>query len=175
MWFKGLLVAACLCLSTVPVSAATYVGTLQQGFNLIDLGKAFGRSIRANIMFSAPVDASIERKYYISIDTYDRKTGTFDHRSDYRSDGYSELNTRSLVTSFVGFDRRYYRNFVYTKTLDSSFQLFATAPAAVDYIARISASGVPEPSTWALMILGIGLAGVALRRNRIRLAPSCRV
>lgn len=33
-------------------------------------------------------------------------------------------------------------------------------------ISSISFSVVPEPSTWALMILGIGLAGVALRKRR---------
>jgi PEP-CTERM motif-containing protein len=31
---------------------------------------------------------------------------------------------------------------------------------------RISAVGVPEPSTWALMILGFGAAGAVLRRRR---------
>lgn len=30
----------------------------------------------------------------------------------------------------------------------------------------VSISAVPEPSTWAMMILGIGLAGAALRRRR---------
>jgi hypothetical protein len=31
-------------------------------------------------------------------------------------------------------------------------------------------SGVPEPATWAMMILGIGLAGAAMRRKRSALA-----
>lgn len=30
--------------------------------------------------------------------------------------------------------------------------------------------GVPEPTSWALMILGFGLAGGALRRRRTALA-----
>ena len=32
------------------------------------------------------------------------------------------------------------------------------------------AGGVPEPTTWALMLGGFGLAGVALRRRRVALA-----
>ncbi len=32
------------------------------------------------------------------------------------------------------------------------------------------ATGVPEPTTWALMLSGFGLAGVALRRRRVALA-----
>lgn len=43
-----------------------------------------------------------------------------------------------------------------------------TSPgASVDY--KLSTSGVPEPSTWALMILGLGAIGVAMRK-RLRLS-----
>ncbi len=40
--------------------------------------------------------------------------------------------------------------------------------AGYDYAARVS-NGVPEPTTWALMILGFGGAGEALRRRRLAL------
>lgn len=33
-----------------------------------------------------------------------------------------------------------------------------------------SAVGVPEPSTWAMLILGLGAVGVALRRRKVALA-----
>ena len=32
----------------------------------------------------------------------------------------------------------------------------------------VVAAGVPEPATWAMMILGLGMAGVAIRRRRAR-------
>jgi hypothetical protein len=35
---------------------------------------------------------------------------------------------------------------------------------------NIAVAGVPEPATWALMIGGFGLAGVALRRRRMAVA-----
>ena len=41
---------------------------------------------------------------------------------------------------------------------------------ALDKISLIAASTVPEPEAWALMIAGFGLAGVALRVRRRRLA-----
>ena len=31
---------------------------------------------------------------------------------------------------------------------------------------KVSVAGVPEPTSWALMIAGFGLTGVALRRRR---------
>jgi hypothetical protein len=37
-------------------------------------------------------------------------------------------------------------------------------------IDEISGSAVPEPATWAMMITGFGLAGVAIRRRRTTFA-----
>jgi hypothetical protein len=33
---------------------------------------------------------------------------------------------------------------------------------------NLTASGVPEPASWALMLLGFGIAGAAMRRQRQR-------
>jgi hypothetical protein len=42
-----------------------------------------------------------------------------------------------------------------------SFAQFAWSPTSL----TITAQGVPEPSTWALMLAGFGMAGAALRRR----------
>ncbi|WP_411289087.1 choice-of-anchor R domain-containing protein [Phenylobacterium sp.] len=42
------------------------------------------------------------------------------------------------------------------------------------YLMEINVAGVPEPAAWALMILGFGVAGVALRRSRARTASCSR-
>ena len=39
-------------------------------------------------------------------------------------------------------------------------------------IDQISVSGIPEPGTWAMLIVGFGLAGTAMRRSRRRVAVS---
>ena len=50
----------------------------------------------------------------------------------------------------------------------SLFQYFADKRDLYAYIADVG--GVPEPSSWALMILGFGAAGAILRRRRSALA-----
>ena len=37
----------------------------------------------------------------------------------------------------------------------------------LDNVSMAANTGVPEPTTWALMILGFGSAGAALRRRRV--------
>jgi hypothetical protein len=44
------------------------------------------------------------------------------------------------------------------------------AGTAVSFVQQQFASAVPEPATWASMVLGLGLAGAGLRRRR-RAAP----
>ncbi|WP_251566670.1 PEPxxWA-CTERM sorting domain-containing protein [Erythrobacter sp. 3-20A1M] len=58
---------------------------------------------------------------------------------------------------------------------DTRYSGTATVDGAGNHISQISyealgAGGVPEPATWALMILGMGAAGAAMRR-RNQVAP----
>lgn len=52
--------------------------------------------------------------------------------------------------------------------------LFTSAAPVVTLVSSVTTSdtptGVPEPAAWAMMILGLGAAGVALRRSRRPLA-----
>lgn len=42
---------------------------------------------------------------------------------------------------------------------------FGNENTAIDYDLTISRSAVPEPATWAMMIIGFGLTGVTIRRR----------
>ncbi len=39
-----------------------------------------------------------------------------------------------------------------------------------DLIIRVTAGAIPEPATWAMLIAGFGLVGLAARRRRATLA-----
>ncbi len=47
---------------------------------------------------------------------------------------------------------------------------FSTVDREVMFLDRIILTAVPEPATWAMMIMGFGLAGAALRRSRTAVA-----
>ncbi|HEX5377431.1 MAG TPA: PEPxxWA-CTERM sorting domain-containing protein [Phenylobacterium sp.] len=63
------------------------------------------------------------------------------------------------------------QNYFYTERVRGYVSFLMNAgPEAIGQPYSFSVTGVPEPATWATMILGFGLAGVALRRRRARLA-----
>ena len=51
-----------------------------------------------------------------------------------------------------------------------SFSAIGTNDSLGGYIDNITISAVPEPATWAMMIIGFGAAGAAMRNNRRRQA-----
>jgi hypothetical protein len=55
-----------------------------------------------------------------------------------------------------------------SKPTDEQFSILATAPADSTFkgVAFAPTGGVPEPATWAMLIAGFGLVGVAARRRR---------
>lgn len=170
MRFKALLAGALLCFAGAPVSAATYIGTLKQGQNALGFASVYGRSIRANIIFSEPVDVIVGRYYLLYEGMYDRKTGSLTYRSEDRDEVFAETQTTRVQAKWIGFQRTYFRNIIASRiALHNSIELSVKANEGTSYIAMINGSGVPEPSTWALMILGIGLAGVALRKRQAAL------
>ncbi|MBJ7410108.1 MAG: PEP-CTERM sorting domain-containing protein [Phenylobacterium sp.] len=73
------------------------------------------------------------------------------------------------LSTFYPFDQILKRGYVKTKAAYLSFDF--AAGTEVDY--RIEITGpatVPEPGTWALMILGFGAVGIAARRRSIKVA-----
>lgn len=93
----------------------------------------------------------------------------FSNNVNFISNGVTINGTVIPVTSRGETEQRFLANF---RLPAGTQQIFVSGSAGVNgvYTGLLSLSGVPEPSTWAMMILGIGLAGGALRARR-RKAP----
>ena len=90
------------------------------------------------------------------------------------SDNTSELlNGAQLAGGAFGGDQSIGRRMTYTfggKTVTSVDFMSSQNSFEFDNIATVSA--VPEPATWAMMIMGFGLAGSAVRNSRRKTAAA---
>lgn len=89
----------------------------------------------------------------------------FSYNVNFVSNGVKLNGTVIPATSTGDVERRYLANF---RIPAGAQQIFVQGSAQENgtYSGILTLSGVPEPSTWAMMILGIGLAGSALRARR---------
>jgi hypothetical protein len=90
--------------------------------------------------------------------------GTYSGVVNFASPGVFNINQTHIVTGGLG------KFLNATGTFDSAGQL--TFPGGRPTVAKmfsgtISAPGIPEPASWALMIAGFGLAGAAIRRRAV--------
>jgi len=68
-----------------------------------------------------------------------------------------------------GYQNSYWKPLGYQSLIDSTAYTFAdgtTSGSALLALGGTLAAAVPEPASWALMLTGFGLAGVAMRRRR---------
>ncbi|WP_213980531.1 PEPxxWA-CTERM sorting domain-containing protein [Sphingomonas sp. dw_22] len=87
-------------------------------------------------------------------------------------------NTATFTAAGLGFDTSGNQNFsqyVQFETLGTNEYIstvsFASSQDAFE-AANFRVAGVPEASTWAMMIVGVGAAGGMLRRRRVRTSVS---
>ena len=95
--------------------------------------------------------------------------------------GASGADSATYSFTFTGFDKANmgWKNYTYSFVAASSSTTLSFASkdatsfgAALD---NVSVAAVPEPATWAMMILGFGLVGGSMRRRRAILRPLARL
>ncbi|ARS25811.1 FxDxF family PEP-CTERM protein [Sphingomonas sp. KC8] len=60
------------------------------------------------------------------------------------------------------------------KTLTLTYDVSGAAPGSLaSYSGTLNISPVPEPTTWAMLLVGFGVVGASMRRNRTRRAVQC--
>ena len=73
------------------------------------------------------------------------------------------------VQSWKSFSTLYTANT--TGAVDLAFQFRGLGVTAADFaVDKISMNAVPEPTTWAMMILGMGIVGSSMRRRKVNVA-----
>ena len=181
----GALLAAVTALWVQPASAATtFSGTLTPGVfgGLAGVLPVSGGQIRYtyDLAFSAPVsNVSIWLGGYTTYSVTDRFGNYY---------GGNDIGDQYWTYSFAGpvsqVSFRYtpidglkrpgggaygpsYAFRTYSQQLRGSISASGSSP--ISFLGSISASAVPEPSTWAMMILGIGFTGAVLRTRRRKL------
>jgi len=77
--------------------------------------------------------------------------------------GPNEVDFKAPTGHTIDMGDTFFVNVVFTGPVDTTHFSFAGLWTDASY-------GVPEPATWALMLGGFGLAGVALRRRRTAVA-----
>ena len=92
-------------------------------------------------------------------------------RFNYVGGGYDILNGVQLANGAVGGDQSVGRrmNYYFNGARVSSVE-FTSSQNSFEF--DNIAAGVPEPATWAMMIIGFGLAGSAVRSNRRKMAAA---
>lgn len=86
--------------------------------------------------------------------------------------GYNVFGTSNGVTNSNGLDYGA-SNFPITLTSDDGYSNFTATDAfhiVRNAVTPPATPGVPEPGTWAMMILGFGIIGARMRRTRLRTA-----
>ena len=89
--------------------------------------------------------------------------------------GNETQSTPVVAVASQGFDGWYTESFTYTATASSELLKFVAngTPAGAPPFALldgVSLGVVPEPATWALLLTGFGIVGVAARRRRTTVA-----
>lgn len=97
----------------------------------------------------------------------------FDSNVNFIFNGVKINGTVIPATSTGVTEQRYLTNF---RLPAGANQLFVSGSAGRNgtYTGILTLSGVPEPAAWATMILGLGLAGAAMRRKRRKALVAAR-
>jgi hypothetical protein len=121
--------------------------------------------------------------YQVSFDYYVPRNGLANPDDAHLFASVNSSNIASIDADVAGNDNGSWRTIVATETLaqgSNSFNFNFTVPGnvnsdgrptadnfAADFVvSNVSVTGVPEPTTWAIMLVGFGGLGAAMRNTR---------
>lgn len=176
--FAACSIAALAC----PAYAVTYTGTASPttGTFTLYLDPPFtpGSTDPTNWIITVDLDqahlSTIWFNYFFDYEVYDRATGVWQYGNSswilerYQSTASDYSDTWTLPGNEVRYSATEVK-YIYNTRPFFQFEL-QNFSQPINYTITVDlappASGVPEPTSWAMMIAGFGLAGAALRGRR---------
>lgn len=156
MRFKALLAVAAI-LAPIPAAAATYVdfnssGPIPVSFQATLSSQVFGQVLFNDGQYTCNAGGGFRCTSILVWPALENIQISF--RNDFTGSGLGYLYAFPGMTTSGSY------------ATPSWFPNVATVTLSQVEGSGILPSAVPEPSTWALMIVGVGVAGIALRRRR---------
>jgi len=175
---KGMLAMAALAASCLPANAAVVVGTVippgSYDFQLATLPFSGAGLYRIDYDLSRPGTGELRVDWTFSFDWYDPDTGDWlggDDQLLYQAVSFAPPRQHGAMTfkylppydilNFWGRELGYYHDAA--ASLWGSFDGMAPVTYSLS-VQRIA--DIPEPDVWALLIMGLGAAGAALRQRK---------
>lgn len=180
--FSWAIGAVAVSLAVAPAQAATVVGTTTE-ITLVDLGSGilsgeFGFAHDAGIYGTgSAVDGAFLKKFTFDVLGSGLSAGSISTSLQ----GGGGITFAAVLLNNTPFDlsgnKRFGEVFDVPATGKNTLDVYYNTTAGSRFTGEVSfaAGPVPEPATWALMLLGVGFVGFAMRRqqkNNVRAAIS---
>lgn len=168
-FIKGALLVSTMICAAAPATAATTFDGVLGATGVTNYRFAFGGgSLQINVN-SAGANPIGDPSQYVfdddgSPDT--ALTGAFRGYNDDTGTLDSQLNLNLAAGNYVLSIGRFFFAETEARTFNASGQSAGTTYSVIFDQNVDLAGGVPEPSTWALLILGFGAVGVGMRRTK---------
>jgi hypothetical protein len=165
---KSLLALACALATLTPLAVANAqnvytLDTTGSGTSL-DVGDIGAASSAGEFQLST-LGLSGVNNYFFQVQS--DVTGASSFLSDFNPNGSVSSSILGVSGSGLTSNAASPISTSFNLTPGTVYDLQVSGAAGTSFIANVQAvSAAPEPATWALMVLGIGAIGVAMRRSR---------
>ncbi len=162
---------------TQKLSQANFAGASPDGGNFVALdGDIFFNGALSQTVNGLTPGKTYALKFYWAGTQFENRTGDITERLDV-SFGPSSFSTATVANPTHGFQGWFLvsKNFKAVSSSQLLSFLSVGTPDGLPPVALldgVSLSTVPEPQSWALLIAGFGMVGVAARRRRLRVVAA---